>query len=84
MENGARCPSVLRTPAGYVATPAGELAVSAAERMEQGAEQLVRQTQGIDERLCGTVKVASTDTSARYFLIPAMQKLHATASPASG
>ena len=77
MEKALDARLFLRTPAGYVATPAGELAVSAAERMEQGAEQLVRQTQGIDERLCGTVKVAATDTSARYFLIPAMQKLHA-------
>ena len=67
----------LRTSSGYVATPAGELAVAAIERMEQGAEQLLRQTQGIDERLSGVVRLASTDTTARHFLMPAILKLHA-------
>ena len=67
----------LRTSSGYVATPAGELAAGAIERMEQGAEQLLRQTQGIDERLCGAVRIAATDSSAQYFLFGAMQKLHA-------
>lgn len=66
----------LRTSSGYVATPAGELAAGAIERMEQGAEQLLRQTQGIDERLCGVVRLAATDSSAQYFLFGAMQKLH--------
>ncbi|WDZ97013.1 LysR family transcriptional regulator [Herbaspirillum sp. WKF16] len=65
----------LRTPSGYVPTPAGELAASAAGHMEQGAEQLQRQMQGIDERLCGVVRVAATDTSARHFLVPALQRL---------
>ncbi len=67
----------LRTSSGYVATPAGELALAAAERMEQGADQLLRQTQGIDERLCGIVKVAATDTTARAFLMGAIKALHA-------
>lgn len=67
----------LRTSSGYVATPAGELAVNAIERMEQGADQLLRQMQGMDERLCGVVRLAATDTAARYFLMGAMQKLHA-------
>lgn len=67
----------LRTPSGYVPTPAGELAAAAAERMEQGAEQLLRQMQGIDERLCGVVRVAATDTGAR-FLVPTLQQLRQT------
>ncbi|MBP0598727.1 LysR family transcriptional regulator [Herbaspirillum sp. LeCh32-8] len=68
----------LRTPAGYVPTPAGELAAAAAERMEQGAEQLLRQMQGIDERLCGVVRLAATDSVARHFLVPALQQLRET------
>lgn len=67
----------LRTPAGYVATPAGELAVTTIEKMEQAADQLQRQMQGTDERLCGVVRVAATDTMAKHVLMPAMQKLHA-------
>lgn len=77
MEQSLGARLFLRTSSGYVATPAGELAVSAMERMEQGADQLVRQMQGMDERLCGVVRIAATDTMARHYLIGAMQKLHA-------
>jgi DNA-binding transcriptional LysR family regulator len=77
MEKSLGARLFLRTSSGYVATPAGELAVGAIERMEQGAEQLLRQTQGIDERLSGVVRLAATDSAARHFLIGAMQKLHA-------
>lgn len=66
----------LRTPGGYVPTPAGELALQAAEKMEQSAHQLQRQMQGIDERLSGTVRVASTDTVAIGFLMRALRDLH--------
>ncbi|HZG21832.1 MAG TPA: LysR family transcriptional regulator [Herbaspirillum sp.] len=65
----------LRTPSGYVPTPAGELAATAASQMEQGAEQLQRQMQGIDERLCGVVRLAATDITARHFLLPALKQL---------
>ncbi|MCA1325040.1 LysR family transcriptional regulator [Herbaspirillum sp. alder98] len=75
MEKSLGARLFLRTPAGYVPTPAGELAATAAERMEQGAEQMLRQMQGIDERLCGVVRVAATDTSARHFLVPALHKM---------
>jgi len=75
MEKSLGARLFLRTPAGYVPTPAGELAISAAERMEQGAEQMLRQMQGIDERLCGVVRVAATDTSARHFLVPALHRM---------
>jgi DNA-binding transcriptional LysR family regulator len=66
----------LRTPSGYVATPAGELALAAAELMERAADRLQREMQGIDNRLSGTVRLATTDTMARHFVIPAMQSLH--------
>jgi DNA-binding transcriptional LysR family regulator len=67
----------LRTPTGYVPTPAGELAFAAAERMEHAADQLQRQMQGIDDRLCGVVRLAATDTMGKHFLMVAMQRLHA-------
>ncbi|MGV7209815.1 LysR family transcriptional regulator [Oxalobacteraceae bacterium A2-2] len=66
----------LRTPSGYVATPAGELAASAAEQMEQAADRFQRQMQGIDNRLSGTVRVTTSDTMARHFVIAALRELH--------
>ncbi|MEK7948748.1 LysR substrate-binding domain-containing protein [Pigmentiphaga sp. YJ18] len=65
----------LRTPNGYVPTPAGELAGAAAERMEQAADQLQRQMQGLDDKLCGVVRVATSDTMASFYVIPALRTL---------
>ncbi|QCP54137.1 LysR family transcriptional regulator [Trinickia violacea] len=67
----------LRASDGYVLTPAGELALKAAEKMEQFAHELVRQTQGVDTRLEGDVRVTTTDSLALEFLIPAITRLHA-------
>ncbi|WP_308925513.1 LysR family transcriptional regulator [Janthinobacterium sp. J1-1] len=67
----------LRTPSGYVATPAGELALAAAEAMERAADQLQREMQGVDNRLSGLVRVATTDSMASHFVMAAMQRLHA-------
>ncbi len=66
----------LRTPSGYVPTPAGEAAARSAEKMEQAAHQLQREMQGIDNRLAGVVRVATTDTMAQHFVIDAVQALH--------
>jgi DNA-binding transcriptional LysR family regulator len=70
----------LHTPRGYVPTRAGELAVPAAEAMERAADQLERLTQGTDERVSGTVRVTTSETIARAFMIPAIQRVH-TAHP---
>ncbi|MGY6271458.1 LysR family transcriptional regulator [Achromobacter denitrificans] len=67
----------LRTPGGYVPTAAGELAFAAAERMEQAADQLQRQMQGMDHRLSGVVRVATSETVARYFVLEAIRRVHA-------
>ncbi|WP_313690753.1 LysR family transcriptional regulator [Achromobacter mucicolens] len=67
----------LRTPGGYVPTAAGELAFAAAERMEQAADQLQRQMQGLDHRLSGVVRVAASETVARYFVMEAIKRVHA-------
>ncbi len=71
----------LRTPSGYLATPAGELAVTAAQAMEAAALQFQREMQGIDNRLCGVVRVTTSDTMAATFVVDAMRRLH-TAHPA--
>lgn len=65
----------LHTPRGYVPTRAGELALPAAEAMEKAADQLERLTQGTDERVSGTVRVTTSDTIARAFVMPAIQRL---------
>jgi DNA-binding transcriptional LysR family regulator len=77
MEKSLGARLFLRTPTGYVTTPAGDLAVTAIEKMEQAADQLQRQMQGIDEKLCGVVRLAATDTMAKHVLIPALQQLAA-------
>jgi DNA-binding transcriptional LysR family regulator len=77
MEAALNARLVLRTPAGYVPTPAGETAARPAEKMEAAAHQLEREMQGIDHRLSGTVRVATTDTMAQYFVMEAIRALHA-------
>jgi DNA-binding transcriptional LysR family regulator len=67
----------LRTPSGYVPTAAGELAFAAAERMEQAADQLQRQMQGLDHRLSGVVRVATSETVASYYIMEAVRRVHA-------
>ncbi len=67
----------LRTSKGYSLTPVGEIALRSAETMEQSAHELVRQTQGVDKRLAGDVKVTTTDALALEFVIPAFERLHA-------
>jgi DNA-binding transcriptional LysR family regulator len=76
MEKSLNAKLFLRTPGGYVATPAGDLAASAAEQMETAADRLQREMQGIDNRLSGTIRVATSDTMAAHFVIDAMQRLH--------
>lgn len=76
MESSLNAKLFLRTPGGYVATPAGDLAAGAAEQMETAADRLQREMQGIDNRLSGTIRVATSDTMAAHFVIDAMQRLH--------
>jgi DNA-binding transcriptional LysR family regulator len=66
----------LRTPSGYVPTPAGDAAARSAQLMEEAALQLEREMSGIDNRLSGTVRLATTDTMAHAFVIKAMRTLH--------
>jgi DNA-binding transcriptional LysR family regulator len=67
----------LRTSDGYTLTAAGEAALKSAEKMEYSAHELVRRTQGMDTRLAGDVRVATTDWIALEFLIPLIGRLHA-------
>ncbi|WP_207282840.1 LysR family transcriptional regulator [Pseudomonas sp. FW300-N2F2] len=66
----------LRTSDGYALTAVGEAALKAVEKMEHSALELERRIQGLDERLIGNVRVATTDSLAIDFLIPAIASLH--------
>lgn len=66
----------LRTPDGYALTAVGEAALDAVEKMEHSALELERRIQGLDDRLIGNVRVATTDSLAIDFLIPAIARLH--------
>ncbi len=66
----------LRTSGGYAPTSAGEVALRAAEKMEQASIDLVRQTQGVDQRLAGDVRVTTTDSLGVEFLMTAIRNLH--------
>jgi DNA-binding transcriptional LysR family regulator len=65
-----------RTSEGYVLTPIGETVLQSAEKLEQVAHELVLQAQGGDARLQGEVRVATTDSLALEFVIPAICELH--------
>ncbi|MCF4997429.1 LysR family transcriptional regulator [Pseudomonas syringae] len=66
----------LRTSDGYALTAVGEAALRSVEKMEHSALELERQIQGLDDRLIGNVKIATTDSLAIDFLIPAIARLH--------
>ncbi|MCW1248374.1 LysR substrate-binding domain-containing protein, partial [Pseudomonas sp. SAICEU22] len=51
-------------------------ALKSVEKMEQSALELERRIQGLDDRLIGNVRVATTDSLAIDFLIPAIARLH--------
>jgi DNA-binding transcriptional LysR family regulator len=76
LEKALNAKLFLRTPGGYVPTPAGEAAARSAEKMEQAAHQLEREMQGLDNRLSGTVRLATTDTMAQHFILDALHALH--------
>lgn len=77
LEKSLNAALFLRTSDGYALTAVGEAALKAVEKMEQSALELERRIQGLDDRLIGNVRVATTDSLAIDFLIPAIARLHA-------
>lgn len=72
-ELGARL--FLRTPSLYVLTPAGETLVEPAEAIERSIAHMERRVMGLDERLTGSVRVATTDSLGKRFVIPAIASM---------
>ncbi|WP_233195983.1 LysR family transcriptional regulator [Trinickia soli] len=67
----------LRTPTMYVLTSAGEALMGPAEAIEQAVHQIERRIVGMDDQLCGTVRVATTDSLGKRFVVPAIAKVRA-------
>lgn len=65
----------LRTPTLYVLTTAGEALLEPAAAMEQASLQIERRVMGLDDQLCGTIRVATTDSLGKRFVIPAIARL---------
>lgn len=65
----------LRTPAGYQLTASGELAAELAQQMERAALELAARLQGTDNELAGEVRLATTDSLACDFVLPALAQL---------
>jgi DNA-binding transcriptional LysR family regulator len=74
-ELGARL--FLRTLSLYVLTPAGEALMEPAEAIERSVAQMERRVMGLDERLIGSVRVATTDSLGKRFVIPAIARMRA-------
>lgn len=78
LERALKTTLFLRTSDGYALTTAGEAALDAAEKMELAGNELQRRIEGLDERASGLVRIASTDSLAVDFVIPAVARLHET------
>ncbi|WP_232346351.1 MULTISPECIES: LysR family transcriptional regulator [Cupriavidus] len=65
----------LRTPQGYVLSQAGEMMLADAEQMESAAEAIGRKSALADRLLAGPVRIATTDTLAEGFVLPALAAL---------
>jgi DNA-binding transcriptional LysR family regulator len=76
LEQALKTTLFLRTSEGYALTTAGEAALDAAEKMELAGNELQRRIEGLDERPAGLVRIASTDSLAVDFVIPAIARLH--------
>jgi len=76
LERALKTTLFLRTSDGYALTTAGEAALDAAEKMELAGNELQRRIEGLDERASGLVRIASTDSLAVDFVIPAVARLH--------
>jgi DNA-binding transcriptional LysR family regulator len=65
-----------RRAEGWVTTAAGRDLALHAERMETEAIAALREVEGADRRLCGTVRVTGTEMLVTRFLMPALPRFH--------
>ncbi|MBY8973429.1 LysR family transcriptional regulator [Pseudomonas sp. P867] len=77
LEEGLGARLFLRTPSHYVLTSAGEALVEPAETIERSVAQMERRVMGLDEQLTGSVRVATTDSLGKRFVLPAIARMRA-------
>ncbi|MEL5587618.1 LysR family transcriptional regulator [Serratia ureilytica] len=65
----------IRTPKSFSLSPLGESMLADVMKMENAVQAIARKAAGGDESLCGNVRIATTDTLAEAFVIPALQDL---------
>ncbi|MFT3770365.1 MAG: LysR family transcriptional regulator [Minicystis sp.] len=66
-----------RRSSGYALTAAGQRVVEAARVMEAAAAEVEARALGEDERLAGTVRIATTESLAEHFVAPALARVRA-------
>ncbi|WP_394835963.1 LysR family transcriptional regulator [Pendulispora rubella] len=77
LEERLRVELFVRTPAGWDLTPAGERVLQSAQRMAEAAEELSAHAVAEDGRIEGLVRIATSDTLAEYFVVPAIRAVQA-------
>ena len=65
----------IRTPKLYDLSPLGEAMLADASAMEQAIKAIERKASAGDQSLCGEVRIATTDTLAQAFVLPALTLL---------
>ena len=66
-----------RSSSGYSMTAAGRRLIEAAEAMASAASEFDAQSLADDDRMSGTVQVATSETLAERFVVPAAADVHA-------
>lgn len=75
LENSLGSKLFIRTPKSFSLSPLGESMLADVMKMENAVQAIARKAAGGDESLCGNVRIATTDTLAEAFVIPALQDL---------
>lgn len=65
----------IRTPKSFLLSPLGKEMLVDVINMENAAQAIDRKATSGDESLCGNVRIATTDTMAETFVIPALKQL---------
>ncbi|HEJ9094521.1 TPA: LysR family transcriptional regulator [Serratia odorifera] len=65
----------IRTPKSFSLSPLGEEMLADVMNMENAVQAIGRKATSGDDSLCGNVRIATTDTMAEAFVIPALRYL---------
>ena len=77
LEKEMGAPLLERAQGGLTLTAAGEAVRAAAEEMESAALAAERRALGADRQLSGRLRVTAPEILGKYFVLPALQAVHA-------